>query len=68
VDSLTSRSAELTAVAYDVYRKFAAWLKKKGLMRLADADDTYEKEDPLGACLRGFLGIGQVVELDEAGD
>jgi hypothetical protein len=26
---------ELTAVAYDVYRKFVAWLRKKGLMRLA---------------------------------
>jgi hypothetical protein len=59
---------ELTAVAYDVYRKFAAWLKQKGLMKLADADETYENEDALASCLRGSLGIGQVVELDEAGD
>jgi hypothetical protein len=59
---------ELTAVAYDIYRKFEMWLKKKGLMRLADADETYANEDPLASCLRGSLGIGQVVELDEAGD
>jgi hypothetical protein len=25
---------ELTAIAYDVYRKFATWIKEKGLMRL----------------------------------
>jgi hypothetical protein len=55
-------------MAYDVYRKFAAWLKRKGLMGLADADETYENEDALASCLRGSLGIGQVVELDEAGD
>ena len=33
--------AELTAVAYNVYRKFEAWLNKKGLIRLADTDDSY---------------------------
>lgn len=60
--------AELTALAYDVYRKFEVWLKKKGLMRLADADETYEDEDALASCLRGSVGIGQVVELGEAGD
>ena len=60
--------AELTAVAYDVYRKFAAWLRKKGLMRLADADETYENENALASCLRRSLGIGQVVELTESGD
>jgi len=60
--------AELTAVAYDVYRKFAVWLKKKGLMRFSDADDTIENEDALATYLRGSLGIGQVVALDEAGD
>lgn len=60
--------AELTAVACNVYRKFEMWLKKKGLMRLADADETYEDEDALASCLRGSVGIGQIVELDEAGD
>jgi hypothetical protein len=59
---------ELTSVAYDVYRKFEVWLKNKELMRLADADETYANEDALATCLRGSLGIGQVVELDEAGD
>ena len=42
---------ELIAVAFNVYRRFAAWLKKKGLIRLADADDLYEREDPLASCL-----------------
>lgn len=37
-------------------------------MRFTDADDTIENEDAFGACLRGSLGIGKVVELDEAGD
>ncbi len=60
--------AELTAVAHEIYRKFEVWLKKKGLMRLADADETYASEDALASCLRGSLGIGQVVELDEAAD
>jgi hypothetical protein len=32
---------ELTSIAYDIYRKFEVWLKKKGLMGLADADDAY---------------------------
>jgi len=59
---------ELTSVAYDVYRQFEVWLKNKGLMRLADADETYANEAALATCLRGSLGIGQVVELDEAGD
>jgi hypothetical protein len=49
---------ELTAVAYDVYRRFEVWLKTKGLMRLADADETYANEDALASCLRGSLGIG----------
>jgi hypothetical protein len=60
--------AELTAVAYDVYRKFETWLKQNGLMKLADIDETHEDEDALASCLRGSLGIGQVVELDAAGD
>ncbi|HMA94343.1 MAG TPA: transposase [Polyangiaceae bacterium] len=55
-------------MAYDVYRKFELWLKKKGLMRLGDSDETYESEDALASCLRGSVGIGRVVELDEAGD
>jgi hypothetical protein len=38
------------------------------LMRPADADETYENEDALASCRRGSLGIGQVVELDDAGD
>jgi len=59
--------AELTAIAYVVCRKFTDWLKKNGLMKTFGADDTYE-DDPLAACLRGSLGIGQVVDLDEAGD
>ena len=37
-------------------------------MRLADADEAYENENALASCLRGSLGIGQVVELNEAGD
>ena len=60
--------AELTAIAFDIYRKFATWIKKKGLMRLADANDADADDDPLAACLRGSLGIGQVVELDVADD
>jgi len=59
---------ELTSLAYNIYRKFQAWLKKKGLMRLVDADDSYQNEDALASCLRGSLGIGQVVELDDAGE
>ena len=38
------------------------------MIRLADADDSYEKEDPLASCLRGSLGIGKVVELTDDGD
>lgn len=37
-------------------------------MRLADANDADANDDPLAACLRGSLGIGQVVELDVADD
>lgn len=37
-------------------------------MRLADADEAYENENALASRLRGSLGIGQVVELNEAGD
>jgi hypothetical protein len=59
---------ELIAAVFYVYRRFATWLKKKGLIRLADADDCYEKEDPLASCLRGSLGIGKVVELTDDGD
>ena len=59
---------ELIAAAFNVYRRFAAWLKKKGLIRLADADDSYEKEDPLASCLRGSLGIGKIAELKDDGD
>ena len=51
-----------------MYRKFAVWLKKKGLMRFSDANDTIENEDALASCLRCSLGIGQVIALDEAGD
>jgi hypothetical protein len=45
-----------------------AWLKKKGLIRLADAEESHEKEDPLASCLRGSIGIGKIAELTEAGD
>lgn len=60
--------AELTAVACDVYRKFAVWLRKRGLKRFSDANGTIENKQALASCLRGSLGIGQVVALDEAGD
>ena len=59
---------ELIAVAFNVYRRFATWLKKKGLIRLADADESYEKEDPLASCLRGSLGIGKIAQLKDDGD
>ncbi len=59
---------ELIAVAFNVYRRFAAWLKRKGLIRLADADESYDREDSLALCLRGSLGIGKVVELTDDGD
>ena len=51
--------AELTAVAYEIYRKFEVCLKRKELMRLADADETYANEDALASCLRGSLGIDE---------
>jgi hypothetical protein len=37
-------------------------------MWLTDADETYANEDALASCLRGSVGIGQVVKLDDAGD
>jgi Putative transposase len=59
---------ELIAVAYNVYCRFAARLRKKGLPRLADADESYDKENSLAACLRGCLGIGKVVQVTDDGD
>ncbi len=62
------KPVELIATAFNVYRRFATWLKKKGLIRLADADDSFEKENPLASCLRGSLGIGKIAALKGNGD
>jgi len=43
---------ELVAVAFNVYRRFAGWLKKNSL----------------ASCFRGCLGIGKVVEMTAEGD
>jgi hypothetical protein len=55
----------LPSVAFNVCRRFAGWLKKKGLIRLADADESFDKEDSLASCFRGSLGTGKVVELTD---
>jgi len=58
---------ELIAVAFNVYRRFTRWLKDKGLIGLAEADDAFDKEDSLASCFRGCLGIGRVVEITVEG-
>ncbi len=59
---------DLAALAYDIYRQFQTWLKKRGLIRLADVDETFDDEDRLASCLRGSLGIGKVVQVTVEGD
>ncbi len=59
---------DLAALAYDVYRQFLTWLKKRGVNRLTDVDETFDDEDGLASCLRGSLGIGKVVQVTVEGD
>jgi hypothetical protein len=61
---------QLKDIAFLVYRRFTGWLRRQGLLRRSDDDDTCNEgnTDPLTACLRGSLGLGQLCKLPHTGE
>lgn len=58
---------QLKDIAFLVHRRFTGWLRRQGLLRRSDDDDTCDEgnTDPLTACLRGSLGLGQLCKLPQ---